>query len=237
MDKQEAIDFVLDELDKGRSPAEITAALSRRLGAPVDLVSKFVRQTGDPLPAVEGCPGEPSACEPTSHRRSSQQPSAFSAQPSSRQPAASRLHANSRWTLARSLQDPANLQAAASQQPVAFDGQAAGIGAVEEALPLPNASIRCQRSRLRAPAEREAAVSAELEKFILDELGKDKARRRCGAGSGREDRHGIPASPATWSRGWALENYKKVTARQNCLIIPLAADRYWSPVWCCWAPA
>ncbi len=45
MDKQEAIDFVLDELDKGRSRAEITAALSRKLGAPVDLVSKFVAQT------------------------------------------------------------------------------------------------------------------------------------------------------------------------------------------------
>ena len=74
MDKQEAIDFVLDELDKGRSLPEITAALSRRLGAPVDLVSKFVGRrrgatssrkaaSGKPLAASQ----QPPASSPTSH--------------------------------------------------------------------------------------------------------------------------------------------------------------------------
>ncbi len=53
MDKQEAIDYVLDELDKGRSLPEITAALSRQLGAPEDMVGKFVTQTAERYAAVK----------------------------------------------------------------------------------------------------------------------------------------------------------------------------------------
>lgn len=44
MNKQTAIDFVLRELAKGRRSQEIALMLSRQIGAPTDLVSKFVSQ-------------------------------------------------------------------------------------------------------------------------------------------------------------------------------------------------
>ena len=44
MDKQEAINFILQELGKHRSKDEITADLSNEIGAPSEMVSKFVAQ-------------------------------------------------------------------------------------------------------------------------------------------------------------------------------------------------
>ncbi len=72
-----------------------------------------------------------------------------------------------------------------------------------------------------APAGRETAVSPELEKYILDELGKSK--REGDVVLGVVERTGMEYRQAQRlvSRVGA-KNYKKVTARQNCVIIPLA---------------
>lgn len=45
MEKQEAIDFIISELSQNRSEDEIVAELSQRLGAPVDIVQRFVSRT------------------------------------------------------------------------------------------------------------------------------------------------------------------------------------------------
>jgi hypothetical protein len=235
MDKQEAIDFVLDELDKGRSPAEITAALSRRLGAPIDLVSKFVRQTAtrytQSKAAVSSEPlassGQPSTAsrQPTAF---SQQPSAFSGQPgaASQKPAYSpQPAAVSHEPLAPSHEPLAASRepAAISQTPGAYSEQAAAVGvaAAEEAIPLPNAGYTMPAEETPRRAEREAAVSPDLEKFILDELGKSK--REGDVVLAVVERTGMEYRQAQKlvSRVGA-KNYKKVTARQNCVIIPLA---------------
>jgi hypothetical protein len=236
MDKQEAIDFVLDELDKGRSPAEITAALSRRLGAPIDLVSKFVRQTSLRYQQSKAALGEPLA---TSQKQSapsqkplasSQPPSAFSQPPpaASQKPAAisQKPLAPSQQPAAIGLQPPA-----ASQQPIAASHEPIASGqppaaykaqmAAEEAIPLPNAEYTMPAEQTPRRAEREAAISPELEKYILDELGKNK--REGDVVLGVVERTGMEYREAQRmvSRVGA-RNYKKVTARQNCLIIPLA---------------
>jgi len=195
MDKQEAIDFVLDELDKGRSLQDITAALSRQLGAPGDLVGKFVAQTADRYQQSKAQGRQPVAY--------SQQPSAYSLQP-----------------IADSLQPTAySQQAAINPPPLARD--AMGMAA-DEPIPEPNAPYVPPETVETSPrVEQEPAVSAVLEKFILDELGKNK-------------RDSDVALEVVERTGWdfrqaqrmvsrvGARNYKKVAARQNCLIIPLA---------------
>jgi peptide/nickel transport system permease protein len=84
MEKQEAIDFITGELDKGRRPEQIAAALSRRLNAPFELVLKFVRRTQQSYEQSKAVPGVSGAVSP--------QPTAYSPPPAvhSAQPAASR---------------------------------------------------------------------------------------------------------------------------------------------------
>jgi hypothetical protein len=55
MEKQEALDFIFRELDNDRSQQEITALLCKQLGAPPDVVEKFVARVAAkrPEPAVE----------------------------------------------------------------------------------------------------------------------------------------------------------------------------------------
>lgn len=50
MNKQEAIDFILKQLDQGHSREEVAAALSEKMGAPLDLVSKFIAQVAASRP-------------------------------------------------------------------------------------------------------------------------------------------------------------------------------------------
>lgn len=44
MDKQDAIQFILDSQERGKSEAEISYELSQRLGAPLEIVSRFVER-------------------------------------------------------------------------------------------------------------------------------------------------------------------------------------------------
>ena len=234
MDKQEAIDFVLDELDKGRGLPEITAALSRQLGAPQDLVGKFVTQTAERYQQSKAALGKPSAAsqQPSAFgphpSAASQQPSALSPQPSAGSPQPS---AGSPQPSAAASQ-PAVSQLAASQMaaynPQTAVSQAALAGseletAAVEPLPEPDtyAPPPVEAAETPVPVEREPAVSPRLEKFILDELGKNK--REGDVVLAVVERTGMEYARAQRlvSRVGA-KNYKKVTARQNCLIIPLA---------------
>lgn len=225
MDKQDAIDFVLDELDKGRSPAEITAALSRKLDAPVELVGKFVRQTKQRYEQSQGVSRQPLA--------GSQKPSASGPQPS----------AFSQQPLAGSQKPPAYSQppaahsqppAAYSEQPLAGSLQPSSGGlmpadyrqpeAAAEALPDPNKAYEAAPVMEAAPVEqveREAADALELEKYILDQLGKNKREGDIVLGVVERTGWDYKQAQRMVSRVGA-RNYKKVTARQNCLIIPLA---------------
>jgi hypothetical protein len=70
MDKQQAIDFVRQELSAGSTPQEITGELSRQLGAPPEAVEKFVASviaSSPPVPSPENAappPAEPPAESP-----------------------------------------------------------------------------------------------------------------------------------------------------------------------------
>jgi hypothetical protein len=225
MDKQEAIDFVLDELDKGRSPAEITAALSRRLGAPIDLVSKFVRQTTVRYQESKAAVSQGPAAVSKQPSADSRQPSAFSAQPQ----AASQKPATISQPPAAYSQPPiaaSQEPLAVSQPPAAYSPQTVAYSAqttarAEEPIPLPDVGYATQEELAPAPVGRETTVSPELEKFILDELGKHTRQGDVVLGvveqTGMEYQQAQLLVARVGSR-----NYKKVTARQNCLIIPLA---------------
>jgi hypothetical protein len=208
MDKQEAIDFVLDELDKGRSLQEISAALSRQLGAPGDLVGKFVAQTAERYQQSKAALGKPLA--------TSQKPSAPSLQPlaPSQQPLAT-----SHRPLAPSQQPTASSSQTEMNWPAA--GVAATGMAADEPIPEPNAAyVPPAEVETPPPVEREAAVSEELEKFILDELGKNKHDSDVVLGVVERTGMDYKQAQRMVSRVGA-RNYKKVTARQNCLIVPL----------------
>ncbi len=209
MDKQEAIDFVLDELDKGRSPAEITAALSRRLGAPIDLVSKFVRQTalryqqskatlGQPLAASS----QPAAPKPPPAAYTPQ-PSAFSQPPSAGTP----------QPLARSPQPSAY-----SAPPAAYSQPSAPAEPIPEPAPV---YLEPAAAEPLPPVEPELAATPALEKFILNELGKNAREGDVVLQVVEKTGMNYRQAQRLVSRVGA-KNYKKVTTRQNCLIIPLA---------------
>jgi hypothetical protein len=200
MDKQEAIDFVLDELDKGRSLPEITAALSRQLGAPVDLVGKFVTQTAERYQQSKAALGKPATA--------SQQPTAYRAQPAS----------GSSQPLAYSPQPPAYSPQTAANRPAAT---AAGATAVEP-IPEPDAAhVPSPVAEPLPPAEPELAATPELEKFILNELTKNQRDSDVVLRVVEKTGMNYRQAQRLVSRVGA-KDYKKVTARQNCLIIPLA---------------
>jgi len=48
MDKQDAIDFIVQEFENGRSPQDIASSLSARMNAPVEVVARFVQRTLEP---------------------------------------------------------------------------------------------------------------------------------------------------------------------------------------------
>jgi len=209
MDKQEAIDFVLDELDKGRSPAEIAAALSRKLDAPVELVAKFVRQTKlryEQSQAALGTTATPGPLPPAYHA----QPEPSSPQPAPASPPAIAYNpqptAYSLPPVAYTPPPAAYSPASAAPEPLPEPAPAYSEPAVAEPLPR---------------AEPELAAAPALEKFILDELAKNQREGdvvlRVVEKTGMEYRQ----AQRLVSRVGA-KNYKKITTRQNCLIIPLA---------------
>jgi hypothetical protein len=216
MDKQEAIDFVLDELDKGRGPAEITAALSRRLDAPIDLVSKFVRQTTLRYQQSKAALAQPlSGSRPPAPPAPT--PSAFSSPPVALGP---KPVAVSPQPLAYRQPPPAVSSPPAGSPP-------APGKPVKEPLPEPNqfyqapAPLAIPLEQPLSRPEPELDATPALEKFILDELGKNKRQGdvvlRVVERTGMEYRQ----AQKLVSRVGA-KNYKKVAAKQNCLIIPLA---------------
>jgi hypothetical protein len=201
MDKQEAIDYVLDELDKGRSLPEITAALSRQLGAPGDMVGKFVTQTAERYAQSKAALGESLAASPQP-LTTVQKQSGFGPPPAA-------------------FSQPLSPK---SQPPIAVTPQTAANqpSAAVEPLPEPDASYEPPPpAEPLPPAGPVSDVSPELEEYILDELGKN--RRDSDVVLGVVEKTGMEYRQAQRlvSRVGA-RNYKKVTSRQNCLIIPLA---------------
>jgi hypothetical protein len=63
MDKQAAIQFIVNELERNRTQDEITAALSQQLNAPPDVVSKFVARVSAGNQATE-TPAQPPSTPP-----------------------------------------------------------------------------------------------------------------------------------------------------------------------------
>lgn len=64
MNKQEAIDFIVKQIKEGRSRDEITAALSAKLGAPPDLIDKFIAQVAASQPQFTPPKPPPSPIQP-----------------------------------------------------------------------------------------------------------------------------------------------------------------------------
>ena len=200
MDKQEAIDFVLDELDKGHSLTDITSTLSLKLGAPPEVVGKFVTQTAERYQQSQAALKFPTS--------SSQMPSAFSAPPKAPPP-------------------PVIPSASLPSQPVR-----------PEPIPEPNPVYQAPVVPVAAPASQAApaadlasaseaigqvgkeAASPELEKFILDQLGKNKKVSDVVLLVVEKTGMEYRAAQRLVSRVGA-RNAKKVAAKQNCVIIPL----------------
>lgn len=59
MDKQDAIDFIIEEFEKGASPSEIARSLSSRLNAPSKVVEGFVSRTLEGRMALVAAPEAP----------------------------------------------------------------------------------------------------------------------------------------------------------------------------------
>ena len=201
MDKQEAIDFVLDELDKGHSLTDITSTLSLKLGAPPEVVGKFVTQTAERYQQSKAALKIPA---PTS-----QIPSAFSALPKAPPPP----------VIASTALPPQPVRPEPIPEPNPVY-QPPVVPAALSASQLSPAADPASASQASAQVGKEA-VSPELEKFILDQLGKNKKVSdvilMVVERTGMEYR----AAQRLVSRVGA-RNAKKVAARQNCVIIPLA---------------
>ena len=63
MDKQDAIDLIIQAYEGGKSPSEITASLAEQLGAPISVVTGFVHRTLEQRIAFLEPPTQPSADE------------------------------------------------------------------------------------------------------------------------------------------------------------------------------
>ena len=200
MDKQQAIDFVLDELDKGKPLPDITAALSSQLGAPVEIVSKFVTQTAQRYQQSKAALGHSIASNPL--------PSAFSA-PLKGTPPPSSI--------------PTYTSPPAMPEPIPSPNSVYQAPAVPEPFSVVQSPPVTEEQNVSAALQQAgSAVDAdELEKFILSQLGGSKKESdivmRVVEKTGMEYREAQRLVSRVGAR-----NYKKVAAKQNCVIIPLA---------------
>lgn len=227
MDKQEAVGFILRQLQNGHSQPEIVAALSSKLNAPRDVVSKFVAQTAaqyKPQPAARPAtakPPSPQPASPPSQSPRSQPANVFDfedvfepappSQASSGQPAAyfdfeAEFAPDSDFA-AQFAPDPAPAPRSAAYSPAAYPAAPAAFSADSEGIP-------------RTSFSRIPPIDEELEKIILSGLAK--GRRHDDLIMSICERTGWSWDQAQRAVGLVgSKNRKKLVSRQNMIIIPL----------------
>ncbi|MFC1878745.1 hypothetical protein ACFLZW_02415 [Chloroflexota bacterium] len=87
MDKQEAVNFIFEELGKDRPQADIAAELSGKLGAPAEMVAKFVAQVAGKEQS-QSSPVAPTGPPPGAQAAPSSSPAQPAVAPAAEPPAA-----------------------------------------------------------------------------------------------------------------------------------------------------
>lgn len=199
MKKQEAIDFIREGLATGRTIKQISADLSARMGAPKDVVEKFVSKTANELVAVDFLTSEsiPIEAKPAPVTLPDMETLASLAEQSP--PAAPKAK-----TLAPEQPSPASGEIQAQKPPVESPEESPKPAPLhEDFVPAPKYS------------------QAELEKFILRELGRQRKQsdvvvRLC------------EATGMHWNQAQRLvarvaaRNQKRLNTSQNLIIIPVS---------------
>ena len=203
MDKQATIDFILRELDQNRSQEEITSQLCQQLGAPADLVSKFVSQVAsEQTPAHTTAQPPPASSQPYeqafSHQEISSIETPFSNPPPPKREPPVEVYSHEEVTsIESSIREPGPVVQAEPQ----IQDKDDPASYVEK--PLPDLS------------------EEQLEQLILKALSKN--RRRSDIVAAVCERMNM-----NWDEGERLvarvdaENRSHVVSRQNVIFVPIA---------------
>ena len=201
MEKQEAVSFILRELQNGRSQPDIVAALSSKLNAPRDVVGKFVAQVASQYKPAPPPPPKASTFDFEEAFQPAPPPQAASSQPAAY------------FDFDADSEPEPDFAAQAAPGPTPPARPAAYPSPVPQAMPADSAP-RTSSSRL-------PQVDEELEKFILSGLAKN--RRQDDLVMSVCERTGMSWDQA--QRSVALvgtKNRKKLVSRQNIIFIPLS---------------
>ncbi|MEW5869939.1 MAG: hypothetical protein AB1894_11730 [Chloroflexota bacterium] len=205
MEKQEAVGFILRELQNGRSQPDIVAALSSKLNAPRDVVGKFVAQVASQYKPAPPPPPKAPAFDFEEAFQPATPPQAAASQPAAYFDFDADSEPDFAAQAAPGPTPPARPAAYPSPAPQAMP-----------ASPLANADSAPRTSSSRLPQ-----VDEELEKFILSGLAKN--RRQDDLVMSVCERTGMSWDQA--QRAVALvgtKNRKKLVSRQNMIFIPLS---------------
>jgi len=192
MKQQDAIDFIQTEMAKARTVKQISADLSQKLGAPQEVVERFVKKVADETVAVDFLT---STAIRTSPAPPVIDPAAFESMLASDQPQARADKQSPHQPVTQT--DPQNLHSSSSS---AVGLQTADHPSEKKATPKYDL--------------------AEIEKFVLQELVRQKNQDdvvfRLSEITGM---HWAEAQEIV--RRTSARNRKKTTANQNMIVIPL----------------
>lgn len=211
MDKQDAIDFIVEQFEQGRSPSEIAEHLSADLNAPHSVVLKFVNRTLDqrmvqfepddpPPPAPRGDAGAlPQHREPV--------------HPLESQPAAE--------TAPQQPSPASESQAAWAVEPPRFDPSPPSLPPVEGAAGLGSAST-ADAPAAHPTASTAASIDPQLEKFILSRLSS-RQKNSSDLIIAVCERAGIDWMEAQRMIGYVeTRNRRRIATRRNMFMIPFS---------------
>lgn len=201
MDKQDAIDFIVEQFEEGRSPSEIARSLSAELNAPYEIVLAFVNRTLEKRLAL------------TELQEFSQITTV-----SLPLPAADVGSVSSKLALETSPEEfaPAENAWSAPTEPA----RAAYSWEPQVASDLPAAPSQAQAA---APAASSfESIDPRLEKFIIDQLSGHK--KNSDVVMAVCERAHVDWNEAQRLVGYTQsKNHKKITTRRNLFMIPFSA--------------
>jgi hypothetical protein len=225
MDKQDAIDFIVEAFEQGQSPSEIARDLSREMNAPYDIVAGFVNRTLEKRIALLG--SIPPASEPALPVDG----------PSQTAPAIDWSAPSPGWTppgagwdaYTTGIDKPEDAGETLPQEPVGAEGVLAmpleaGMGeALPDPAPAPVAVLLTETpvTPVPSPSTKPRETDPKLEKFILDALGSNK--KHSDIVMAVCERAGLdwPEAQRLVGRVETM-NRKQVAARRNRMLIPLS---------------
>lgn len=241
MDKQDAIDFIVEQFEQGDSPSEIARSLGKELNAPYEVTLRFVTRSLEQRMALIGsnppaapAPGPSKAVPEPSRAPAVRLDSSSSALESLSVPLSEESSSESSPTAADFSQlEPEMASWEVQTGPADMNGYKAEVfltGGAPGERPDSATGMSMSDDGL-SPGEDEGGrpgsvpssvkIDPKLEKFILDALGRDKKHSDivlavC-------ERTGLD-----WSRAQRMvgriegKNRKKIASRRNRILIPFA---------------